>query len=624
MRPSAETLVLIAPTQNRSVPSILVVLALGLSAIYLIPFHVPVHDGLSDSYLLGFSNRTAIALLLAFTLGFALWVRGLGLRLPVSSSGEANSFRRTGRIGVVCSVAGALFLWICAGPIAPLGEAQYFLDRYAMFGMGARLYRDFEFDYGPLMFYPAVWIARTCHIALGNGYYIAWILQWALGTWLLWKAVEVAARGTRHGRTIFLLLWFFFLTGLPDSGSNYTPLRCCATLAFALGVHRLYARGASNFAIFGLAAIGAAAMLFYSPEQGIAFTLGTILFFVICVRPARLDLLAGLGSFGLVMSFIFWLAFRHGVLDNIANVGAGALNFPLLFSFQTVVLLLLLMVAGCVVIASFRTHHSDHPLLYLICLSLISLPAAFSRADVGHIILNTLGALIAVLVVLSQYPAIWRGTWPAFAIMLLLAAYCHFDYYHDSIRQNIRAAAFNPQVHSPGLEKVYTAFYRLAHKNARAQIEGFRASQAQNVDPNAPHLPSQAHLLAPFGVQRRITPPPDGIEIATGRYPWLFPLTSTAIIQEKIAEMESHPDWPLLLRSRERQVCEVAPDDIRSGLRRLLLTPYVPQTRHTIHAGKPFCDYINAHYTPSPYASPVPHNVVWIRNSNGAASAGAH
>ena len=275
------------PIQNHSVPSILAVLFLGLSAIYLVPFHVPVHDGLSDSYLFGFSNRTATVLLLAFILGFALWTRGLGLRLPDPAVSSRDRFWRTGVVAIVCSIFGCALFWLVAQMIDPLLESGYFLDRYAMYSMGARLFRDFEFDYGPLMFYPPVWIARLCHISLGNGYFLGWIIQWALGTWALWKVVEIAARGTSHGRAIFLLLWAFFLTGLPDSGTNYTPLRFCATLVFALGVHRLYARGASIFALFGLATIGATAMLLYSPEQGIAFTIGTIFFFVVCVRPAR-------------------------------------------------------------------------------------------------------------------------------------------------------------------------------------------------------------------------------------------------------------------------------------------------------------------------------------------------
>jgi hypothetical protein len=600
------------------VPSILAVLFLGLSAIYLVPFHVPVHDGLSDSYLFGFSNFAATVLLLAFILGFALWTRGLGLRLPVPSSGEANSFRRIGRIGVVCSVAGALFLWLCAGPIAPLGEAQYFLDRYAMFGMGARLYRDFNFDYGPLMFYPSVWIARLCRLSLGNGYFLGWIIQWALGTWALWKVVEVAARGTSHGRAIFLFLWAFFLTAIPDSGTNYTPLRFCATLALALAVHSLYARGAPNLATFGLASIGATVLLLYSPEQGIAFTIGTIFFFVVCVRPARLDLFAGLASFVIVVSIVFWLALRLGVLGNVTTVGGGALDFPLLFSFQSLVLLLLLLVAGCAFISSFCAHTSQGPLLYLICLSFVSAPAAFSRADIGHIVINTLGALIAALVILSQYRKIWRWTWPAFAIVILLAAYGKFTLIKGTIQAQVHEAVFGTQYYSPEVDKVYTAIYKLTRRNAQARLDQLRTSLARNSDPNAPHLPSQTHLLAPFGVQRRLTPPPDGIEIVTGRYPWLFPMTSTALIQEKIAEIETHPDWPLLLWSRSPQVCVSDPDEERKSLRKFLLAPYLPPPRHTVDAGKPLCDYLNAHYIPSSYASPAPHSFVWMRKSNAA------
>jgi hypothetical protein len=609
---------LIAPVKNRSVPSILVVLVLGLSAVYLVPFHFPVHDGLSDSYLFGFSNPAATVLLLAFILGFALWTRGLGLHLPDPAGATSDRFWRTGVVAIVCSVFGCALFWLVAQTIDPLLESGYFLDRYAMFSMGGRLFRDFEFDYGPLMFYPPVWIARLCHLSLANGYFLGWIVQWALGTWALWKVVEVAARGTSHGRAIFLLLWAFFLTAIPDSGTNYTPLRFCATLALALAVHSLYAHGASNLATFGLASVGATVLLLYSPEQGIAFTIGTIFFFVVCVRPARLDLFAGLASFVIVVSIVFWLAIRLGVLGNIATVGGGTLDFPHRFSIQSLVLLLLLLVAGCAFIASFRAHTSQGPLLYLICLSVVSAPAAFSRADIGHIIINTLGALIAALVVLSQYRKIWRWTWPVFAIILLLGAYGKFTLIKGTIQNQVHEAVFGTQYYSPEVDKVYTAIYKLTRRNAQARLDQLRTSLARNSDPNAPHLPSQTHLLAPFGVQRRLTPPPDGIEIVTGRYPWLFPMTSTALIQEKIAEIETHQDWPLLLWSRSPQVCVSDPDEERKSLRIFLLAPYLPPPRHTIDAAKPLCDYLNAHYIPSSYASPVPHSFVWVRKGISA------
>src|SRR5579872_4665004 len=166
------------PAQNHSTKSILSVLTLGLLTIYFVPFLVPVHDGLSDSYLFGYSNRTAIVLLAAFTVSFAIWTRGLGLLLPDTSEEAGDRFGRTAGIAIACSVLGCILFWSLAWALGPLMEAQYFLDRYAMFSIGGRLYKDFGFDYGPLLFYPAVWLARLCHLSIGNGYFLSWILQW--------------------------------------------------------------------------------------------------------------------------------------------------------------------------------------------------------------------------------------------------------------------------------------------------------------------------------------------------------------------------------------------------------------------------------------------------------------
>jgi hypothetical protein len=202
--------------------------------------------------------------------------------------------------------------------------------------------------------------------------------------------------------------------------------------------------------------------------------------------------------------------------------------------------------------------------------------------------------------------------------MLLLATYGKFTLYKGTIQIQVHDAVFGKQYYSPEVDKVYTTIYKLTHRNAQARLDQLRASLAKDADPNAPHLPSQAHLLAPLGVQRRLTPPPDGIEIVTGRYPWLFPMTSAAPIQEKIAEIEAHPDWPLLLPSRRPQVCVFDPNEERTSLRKFLLAPYLPPPRHTLDAGKPFCDYLNAHYIPSSYASPVPQSFVWVRKGIAA------
>lgn len=606
------------PVQNRRPIPIFVVLVSGLSAIYLIPFLIPVHDNFSDSYIFGYSNRTAELLLVAFTIGFALWTRGLGLRLPIAAA-ASDRFRTTAVVCMAITVLLCLLVWGFERAIRPIWEAQYFIDRYATFSMGERLYRDFQFDYGPLMFYSSVWIARLCRSSLGDGYFLGWALQWALGIWALWKIVELAARGTRHGRSIFLLLWVTFIPGILDGGLNYTPLRFCATLAFALGIHSLYRRGASVFATFGFASLGATIMLFYSPEQGIALTMGTILFFGLCVRRARANLLGGLACFVGFILIVWLIALRFGTAGVFLHAGGGLLNFPLLFSFQSLVLLLLLVVAGCAFIESFRTHNSQSPLLYLICVSLASAPAAFSRADNGHIILNTLGALIAAMVILSQYPAIWRWTWPSWALLMVLCTYGKYNLSQavndHTIMVQVHEAALGSQNRSPEIAKVYTAAYKLTHRNAQARLEQLRAVVANNPDVNVPQLPPKSHVLAPFGALRRIEPPPNGIQIVTGRSDGFFPVTASAAVPEKTAEIEAHPDWPLLLPSPWPPVCVLDSNGERNTLWKFLMTPYMPHPRHTVDVGKPFCDYLAAHYVVSSYASPAVGSVVWVRKT---------
>jgi hypothetical protein len=580
-----------------------------------------VHDGLSISYLLGFSNRAALLLFLIFTLCFALWTGGLGLRLPIPSEETGYSFRRTGQVAIACSILGGILVWLYTIPTAPFGEAQYFFDRNEMFRTGARLYRDFEFDYGPLMFYPPIWIARLSNLSVANSYYIAWILQWGLGTWTLWKTVQIATRGNKHGRTIFLLLWAFFVPALLAGGTNYTPLRYSATLACALAVYHLYTHGASNLVTFGLAAVGAAASLFFSPEQGIAFIFGTILFFVICVRAPRPGTLVGVASFALALVPAFWLALRMGVFGNVLSVGGGGLNFPLLISFQTLVLLLLLIVAGCAVIASFYDRTSQHPLLYLICIAVVCLPAAFSHADIGHIVFNTLGAMIAALTILSQYPRIWRWTWPAFAAVILLTTCSQLLFYRRTIEMRLEERAFGNQYHSAIVEKYYTIYLRKTKGESRAQQRIQELRSFMFMDPNAPRLSPQTHILAPLGVQRMFEPYAGDPQVVTGRYPWMFPAGSTTAIQEKIAELEAHPDSPLLLQSDRPLSCEDDPEFLRHLLKIILYAPYVPHVRNQVKAVRPFCDFINTHYALSAYAAPVPSYHIWVPKGTDAPAA---
>jgi hypothetical protein len=602
-----------APVQSHSLAAIIAVLALGMCAIFVLPYYVPMPMEYSVSYIFGYNNRAAISLLLLFGLGFALWTRGLGLQLPDCSQPRHALFAVTRNFAVAASVLICLAIWLCSLPLFPFFEAQYFLDRYAMWATGARIYRDFTFDYGPLMFYIPVWIARALHLSIASGHYIAWTLEWAVGTLLLYKVVNAVADSERRGRTVFLMVWGIFLTGILDSGPNYTPFRYASTLALATTVHGFYTRRVSVLKIFGLATAGAAALLFFSPEQGIAFTIATVLFFLICVRPFESRTMAGVAGFIAAMAIILWLGLRVGALNNIRTVGGGAQNIPLFFSFQTLVVILMLITAACVLIAAFLGRASNHLLVYLICLSVCCLPAALSRADIGHVLINSLGALIAALVVLSQYRALWRWTWPIFSFMILGAGVQHLHGVPDDLRAQVRTVAFGTQVHSPAVEKLYTRFIKLTHHGAAAseRVEQLRSSEAaiRQVRPDAPELPPRQNLLAPMGVPRRISPFDGDPQIITGVYPAFPNIITPSIVEERLSELRDHPTWPLLLPLDPK--CIVDPNGLREAIARIFRVRYMPTAKHGMHVSEPFCEYVRAKYTLGPFKSPVPGYEIW-------------
>ncbi len=606
------------PIQNRSTLSIVAVLALGLAAVYCLPYYVPEHDGISYSYMFGFNNRAAALLLVAFVTGFALWTRGLGLTLPDLAGAPPQPFRASAYTAIAISTCTALVLWIATMAAAPYAEAQYFLDRYEMYRIFGHPYHAFTFLYGPILFYLPIWIANLTHLSVPNSYYASLVIEWFLGTWVLWKLVRLASQGTAGGREIFLICWLLIFPSIVQSGAQYTPLRYAPALLFAVVVDRLYRSGASIGATFGVASIGVVATLFYSPEQGISFFLGTLLFFLFCVRARRTGTMAGLAGLALCFAIAAGLALRMGVFNSVVAISGGALNLPLVASSMSVVPLLLLIIAGCVVVAGFRSSSSDHPLVYLVCISLVNLPAGFSRADPGHVTINALGAIIAALVVLSQYPAAWR--WARIAMAVVIMHYlAGMNGYRAHLRNQVLSEAFAVQDHSPALERLVVRFVTLwKGPRAEARLDELRKSYARPIDPTKPILPPHSEFMAPMGLDRRMVPFSGDPQIISGRS--VIPLTSISDVQEKIDELEAHRDRPLLLFTADPIKCESDPYSTREGLKNILGAYYMPAPKRRILVVVPLCDYINANYVLSNYLSPVPGYYVWVPKGNGNAA----
>lgn len=591
--------------ENRSPFAVALLFALGLAAIFALPFAVPGRDGISFSYALGFNNKAAIVTLLLVACGIGLWSRGLGLSLPEGA--PRASFPATLSIALAITLFACLIVGLSNQAIV-IGEANYFVDRLTMFQMGRRVYRDFTFDYGPIMFYLPVWISRIVGISLGSGYFVGWTLQWAAGTWALWKTIAIASRGAGHGRIVFLLFWAFWLSALLDGGTNYTPFRFCASLLAAVVVERMYSQGVSLLRTFGTAAAASVCLVFFSPEQGISFSIGTLIFFLAGVRGWRTGTSRMLALFGLTAGTAVAIAFGSGVLDSVLIFGGGALDFPVLPTVQTIVILSLLIVAACITLGAMRTGRSLHPLVYLICVTVPNLPAALGRADVGHIIINCEGALLATLIVLSQYPKVWRLACPSFATVVVLAWQGHQTFQPFLVRV---VAAVAVQDDASLLAKSATNFAaRLAGPTLAPRLEQFRAWKSSQLDPRLPKLPNRTKLLAPLGFARRVRPLPGGVQVSTGKYAALIPFAGSHQLFEKIDELRASPEVPLVLPVRIS--CEQA-GEIRDFLKAILVAPYVPPVRNRPINGGALCAFISTAYRMSDYAAPVPGYTIWVR-----------
>jgi hypothetical protein len=465
-------------------------------------------------------------------------------------------------------------VWWVLRMIGPANEGLYFADRYQMFHSGARPYRDFEFAYGPLMFYLPVWIKAVTPLSFTNSYYAACLLEWVAGVVVLWNAVRLAG----GGRWVYLLLWGFFAAGVCDGARLYGPLRFASGVLLALAVHRLLVRRESALAGFAVAAIGVALLLSYSPEQGIAFGVASVLYCMVNLRTIaeKRNSLVGAGLFVVVVAIALLAANRLGMLDTLKSYADGGAALPLVPSPESIAVLLLLMIAACAAWGTLRQGVREHRLLYVLLVSVCAAPAGFSRCFGAAMVGQMLGAVLVGLIVLMRYKWPWRVAACGFLTLVVGVA----------ARDQVKLSR-------PLLRAAFGA-------------SGF----ARKSGVSGEGLP----LLAPFGWDQRSFEPVGELRVLSGRYAYYQPLLNSQVPAEKIAELQAHASLRLLLPREMASACEQDDGARRTRLKSMLHAIYLPPTAHTVTAGQPLCDYIAAHYRMSALPSPGPDYAVWVRS----------
>ena len=609
----------------RQAPSrIALFLLVGFAAVFFVPFHVPVAPAVSDSYTFGFNNRAALILFVVFAGTFAYWSGGLHL-VPADPGeapvGPAMSRRLLFTTLAVTAVVTVTF-WLVYRSVGAINEGSYLVDKLQHLATGERPYRDFEFIYGPLLLYIPLVLHRLFRLSLLDAYFLFWVLSWVGGVYLLWLMLAWASTSSPRKNGIYLLAFLGFIFSTISLGLNYTPLRFVAAPFVAVAVWRVLGTYPSVVPGALLSLAGAAWVMFSSPEQGIALCGGTLLFFLIFLPRSRPQWTLALGTLAAGQALLLLLLYRSGCVHYMRGMAQGGYNLPLLPSISTLISLALLVVAVCILANSLRLHRPGGPLEYLILVSLCALPAAFGRCDAGHMFMNTTGAFIAAWTVLSYHRA--AGRWMVWsyvlgALFLPLALYQANNFFMFPVK----VALFSPADPHPAVRNLARVALQkaLGPQRSQATLAKWRAAYPVAVPSD---VPQNRTLMAPLGYPSTLLlkglPP-----ITNGRYRGLANVMTRYEVDEKVVELQQHPDNLLLFTqgsSCAGNAADAAPagdahaQEDKQKRRELflnLLPFYLPPVRHRDDLLAPVCQYITAHYSPSAYRAPLANGEIWQR-----------
>jgi hypothetical protein len=564
-------------------------LALFAWAFFRLPFAFPVPPSVSASYVFQYNNHVAVLIFIAGTAGFAMLFNGLSLE---QASRDSRVSRLSAAIAILAITALGIFFYVISIPEGLHGEAPYFYSRLAELAAGKTIYRDFEFAYGPLLLYLPFWTGKLFHAGLVNGYFLFWLADCAVGIWILFRLVNAIEIASPYRTAIFFLLVVEFAGALWSTGINYAPLRPLLSAAMAMLVFAAWRRGYPPARVAMLAVAGAGLDAAFSPEHGIAFMLGTGLFFLTCVRERS-------GGYWLAMTImacgfvaIVVASARAGAYITLRAFSSGGSNYPVMPTEDVLLVMALFVIAACVAFRAFQQKRTDVLFLYLLCISLFGMPASFGRADSGHMQLGAFPAVVIAALALGRYPKIALVIACAF---FYLDATSQFRGEVWQMREATERWVFNP-AHRAGLAYRGTVLgLQVLHADAHRAAMEAKVDAYYDHQMAIPALSDDFIVMAPWGSTS------DGMTDSSGKidYGYYYGIQDVIVpseVESMIESLQAQPERKLLLPTVWRTHCYTSDDGDPSF-----------QTWHGFHWASPkrkmqlyfpFCDFVVSHYAP--------------------------
>jgi hypothetical protein len=434
-----------SPEASQRVPkTCLVVCAIAAIAVFALPLAVPVSfpPTVSASFVAGFNNRVAI--LAAALIGscvllwsFRRFPWEASYKIPAADCVPIGYQLFSAMAALTClffAVAG----WLIAhSHLRYIADAGYFIEQMSSHAeYGRPLYSHLEFAYGPLLFYPTIWLHAILRCQWLTAYFVTLAFEQVLGLGLLAGFLNALPIRTPERRAGFVLLAVGALN--PLLGLNYTFLRFItpfAALWFASGRRSIWSVTASLFAAELL-------LLGISPELGSAFLVASALFAVLKSAVEGLQWLlliaaplAGAGALVLLSGTAYLRVFR--------SFSRGSMNLPV--APYPEVLIFLFAVVWLVPTAFGARARADRPnaprIVACYFLGIALLPAAFGRCDPLHVFFNGAGIMVLSLVAIAHYRRSVRLAWlGAFLVFVCWVQWVNQTLYMDRTADTIRLA----------------------------------------------------------------------------------------------------------------------------------------------------------------------------------------
>jgi hypothetical protein len=553
--------------------SIAASLSLLFAAVFSLPYLVRVSPSVSLSYLVGYSNRAAYLL---FALGSVLFAT-----LYRKCFSEAEQVDQP--LGLPSlATALAIACGCCAYRLFPSAshhigsEAAYALNRIQMLLSGSRPYRDFEFAYGPAHLYLPAFFAFATHASVIHGYYLWWLLQWFLGTGMLWAAIRLLPFPLPRRRIVFWLIFLIQLPGIDAEGTAYTPTRNIGSAFFVLVVAVLSLRRKSPALIAATALLCIAAAFAISPEQGFAVLASLLVWFLLLMATRQRVLTLGTTAIFLLGAAVILLCcWRMGEFSTLLAFAGGAYSFPLLPSPTNIVILAGYVAAACEAIHALSTRRFDSAAIPMFLAGYALLPAAMGRCDIGHLLIAAPALFLGVAAIEGR-PAL-RLWWSPLAALLVVIPFLILPFYLRHYPQE--------------------------------PTNGTLAKPGSSFDPVVlAHHPCPSIYRSPNVAPKPFETAADDC-LDTGRYDATVNAFTPQAVNTILQELQRQPLRPIVLPDVPL-ADQLAPEDASlSRLYILELSPWLPHPRNPPFTYQQVRTYIERNYVPSP--APIGSFRIW-------------